>query len=82
MRAIRQQDPDGRLAAAHDLSKLEAHYLAGERCDPAQPRSGRLDMLQKFRWSIIGGKPKRVGPSRRGFASAGLFPFRVLEFRR
>ena len=34
MRAIKQQDPDGKLTAAHDLSKLEALYLAGERCDP------------------------------------------------
>jgi len=35
LRAIRQQDPDGRLIAAHDLSRLDALYLAGERCDPA-----------------------------------------------
>ena len=34
MRAIKQQDPDGKLLAAHDLSSLEALYLAGERCDP------------------------------------------------
>ncbi len=34
MRAIRQQDPEGKLAAAHDLSSLDALYLAGERCDP------------------------------------------------
>ncbi|MGE0222628.1 MAG: AMP-binding protein [Acetobacteraceae bacterium] len=34
MRAIKQQDPEGRLAAKHDLSRLEALYLAGERCDP------------------------------------------------
>ncbi len=34
MRAIKQQDPDGKLTAAHDLSKLEALFLAGERCDP------------------------------------------------
>ncbi len=34
MRAIKQQDPEGKLTAAHDLSKLEALYLAGERCDP------------------------------------------------
>src|ERR1700679_114373 len=33
MRAIKQQDPDGKLSAAHDLSKLQALYLAGERCD-------------------------------------------------
>ena len=34
MRAIKKQDPEGKLAAQHDLSKLEALYLAGERCDP------------------------------------------------
>jgi propionyl-CoA synthetase len=34
MRAIKQQDPDGKLLAGHDLSKLQALYLAGERCDP------------------------------------------------
>jgi propionyl-CoA synthetase len=34
LRAIKQQDPDGKLRAQHDLSKLEALYLAGERCDP------------------------------------------------
>jgi propionyl-CoA synthetase len=34
MRAIKQQDPEGALTAQHDLSKLEALYLAGERCDP------------------------------------------------
>ena len=34
MRAIKQQDPTGALAARYDLSKLEALYLAGERCDP------------------------------------------------
>ena len=34
LRAIKQQDPDGKLLASHDLSKLEALYVAGERCDP------------------------------------------------
>ncbi len=34
MRAIKQQDPEGKLLHAHDLSKLEALFLAGERCDP------------------------------------------------
>ncbi len=34
LRAIKQQDPDGKLRAKYDLSKLEALYLAGERCDP------------------------------------------------
>jgi propionyl-CoA synthetase len=33
-RAIRQQDPDGALIAAYDLSGFRALFLAGERCDP------------------------------------------------
>ena len=34
MRAIKQQDPEGKFFRQHDLSKLEALFLAGERCDP------------------------------------------------
>jgi propionyl-CoA synthetase len=34
IRAIKKEDPEGAHLAAHDLSKLEALYLAGERCDP------------------------------------------------
>lgn len=34
IRAIRKEDPEGALMRQHDLSKLEALYLAGERCDP------------------------------------------------
>ncbi|TDH64417.1 propionyl-CoA synthetase [Dankookia rubra] len=34
IRAIKRDDPDGRLLSQHDLSKLEALFLAGERCDP------------------------------------------------
>jgi propionyl-CoA synthetase len=34
MRAIKQQDPDCKLLAGYDLSKFEALFLAGERCDP------------------------------------------------
>ena len=34
LRAIKQQDPDGKLLHAHDLSKFETLFLAGERCDP------------------------------------------------
>ncbi len=33
-RAIRQQDPNGEHIARYDLSKFEALFLAGERCDP------------------------------------------------
>jgi propionyl-CoA synthetase len=34
MRAIKQQDPDGKLLASYDMGKFEALFLAGERCDP------------------------------------------------
>ncbi|CAH0230984.1 AMP-binding protein [Roseomonas sp. CECT 9278] len=34
IRAIKKEDPEGALLMRHDLSKLEALYLAGERCDP------------------------------------------------
>jgi propionyl-CoA synthetase len=34
MRAIKREDPEGRLMTGHDLSALEALFLAGERCDP------------------------------------------------
>ena len=34
MRAIKREDPEGRLMEGHDLSALEALFLAGERCDP------------------------------------------------
>lgn len=35
IRAIKQVDPEGALAAAYDLSQLQAVYLAGERTDPS-----------------------------------------------
>ena len=34
LRAIKQQDPEGSRMARHDLSRLDALFLAGERCDP------------------------------------------------
>jgi len=33
-RAIRQQDPDGKLLGEYDLSGFRTLFLAGERCDP------------------------------------------------
>jgi propionyl-CoA synthetase len=38
LRAVRQQDPEGALMRRHDLSRLEALFLAGERCDPPTAR--------------------------------------------
>ena len=33
IRAIKKEDPEGAFLKRHDLSRLEALYLAGERCD-------------------------------------------------
>jgi len=33
-RAIKREDPDGKLTSKYDLSHFKALYLAGERCDP------------------------------------------------
>lgn len=33
-RAIKREDPEGRLLAGRDLSSFRALFLAGERCDP------------------------------------------------
>jgi len=33
-RAIKKEDPQGKLVAAYDLSRLRTLFLAGERCDP------------------------------------------------
>jgi propionyl-CoA synthetase len=34
IRAIKKEDPDGRLLAEHDISSLRTLFLAGERLDP------------------------------------------------
>lgn len=34
LRAIKREDPDGKLIAQYDLSNFKAQFLAGERCDP------------------------------------------------
>jgi len=34
LRAIKQQDPEGKFIAQYDLSNMQALFLAGERCDP------------------------------------------------
>ncbi len=74
MRAIKQQDPDGRLLHAYDLSKLEALFLAGERCDPptavwAAELLGKPVVDHWWQtetgWAITS-----------GFRQLGLFPFK------
>jgi hypothetical protein len=34
LRAIKKEDPEGRLMSAHDISSLRTLFLAGERADP------------------------------------------------
>ena len=34
IRAIKREDPEGKLLRRYDLSRFEALFLAGERCDP------------------------------------------------
>jgi propionyl-CoA synthetase len=73
MRAIKQQDPDGKLLRNYDLAKFEALFLAGERCDPPTA-TWAADLLQRpvvdhwwqteTGWAITS-----------GFRQLGLFPF-------
>jgi propionyl-CoA synthetase len=72
IRAIKKEDPEGRLMARYDLSALEALFLAGERCDPATALWS-AELLGKpvvdhwwqteTGWTITG-----------GFRGLGLFP--------
>ena len=74
MRAIKQQDPDGKLLRQHDLSKLEALFLAGERCDPPTA-VWAAELLGKpvvdHWWQTETGWAITAG-----FREYGLFPFK------
>ena len=73
MRAVKQQDPEGKLTAQYDLSNLTALFLAGERCDPPTAVWSH-EILKKpvvdhwwqteTGWAITS-----------GFMQYGLFPF-------
>ena len=39
-RAIKKEDPQGKLLAQHDLTKFRTLFLAGERADPPTHRMG------------------------------------------
>ena len=71
-RAIKQQDPDGKLLAQYDISSLEALYLAGERCDPPTA-NWATDLLNipivDHWWQTETGWPITAG-----FRDLGLFP--------
>ena len=72
LRAIKQQDPDGALLAHHDLSKLEALFLAGERCDPPTA----MWAADKLRVPVIDHwwQTETGWPITAGFRGLGLFP--------
>ncbi|HZF75002.1 MAG TPA: AMP-binding protein, partial [Acetobacteraceae bacterium] len=74
MRAIKKEDPRGEHLARHALSRLEALFLAGERCDPPTAEWA-ADLLRRpvidhwwqteTGWAITG-----------NFRGLGLFPVR------
>ena len=74
LRAIRQQDPDGALMARHDLSRLDALFLAGERCDPPTATwiAGKLGRPVVDHWW----QTETGWPITAGFRGLGLFPFK------
>ncbi len=43
IRAIKKEDPDGKLLEKYDLGQFRAQFLAGERCDP-----DTLEWCQKY----------------------------------
>jgi propionyl-CoA synthetase len=72
LRAIKQQDPAAALMARHDLSRLEALYLAGERCDPPTATWAAAALAKPVVdhwWQTETGWPITAG-----FRGLGLFP--------
>lgn len=74
LRAIKQQDPEGKLLAGYDLSRLEALFLAGERCDPptAQWIARLLDKPVIDNWW----QTETGWPITARFRGLGLTPFK------
>jgi propionyl-CoA synthetase len=72
LRAIKQQDPTASLMAGYDLSKLEALYLAGERCDPPTAiwAANALERPVVDHWW----QTETGWPITAGFRGLGLFP--------
>jgi propionyl-CoA synthetase len=74
MRAVRQQDPEGRLSHDYDISSLETLFLAGERCDPPTA-VWATELLGKpvvdHWWQTETGWAITAG-----FRQFGLFPFK------
>ena len=74
LRAIKQQDPEGKLLAGVDLSRFEALFLAGERCDPPTATwvAGLLGKPVVDHWW----QTETGWPITAGFRGYGLFPFK------
>ncbi|MBB3898501.1 AMP-binding protein [Roseococcus suduntuyensis] len=71
IRAIKKEDPEGTHLAHHDLSRLEALYLAGERCDPptAEWAAAKLGKPVVDHWW----QTETGWPITAGFREFGLF---------
>ncbi len=74
VRAIRQQDPDGLHMAEHDLSRFDALFLAGERCDPPTG----IWIAEKLGRPVVDHwwQTETGWPITAGFRGYGLFPFK------
>ncbi len=74
LRAIKQQDPDGEHLARHDVSRLDALFLAGERCDPPTA----LWIADKLGRPVVDHwwQTETGWPITAGFRGYGLFPFK------
>ena len=74
LRAIKQQDPDGLHMARHHLGRLDALFLAGERCDPPTALwiAAKLGRPVVDHWW----QTETGWPITAGFRGYGLFPFK------
>ena len=74
LRAIKQQDPDAAYLAHHDVSSLDALFLAGERCDPPTALwiAGKLNRPVVDHWW----QTETGWAITAGFRGYGLFPFK------
>ena len=71
-RAIKQQDPEAKLLERYDMSKFEALYLAGERCDPPTA----IWAAEKLKVPVVDHwwQTETGWPITAGFRGLGLFP--------
>ncbi len=74
LRAIKQQDPEGQYMRPHDLSRLDALFLAGERCDP--PTALWIGDLLKIPVVDHWWQTETGWAITAGFRGLGLFPWK------